>query len=104
VLGVVGETGAGKSLTALALLGMLRLPAMVTAGRIRFEGQGLAALERGGRDHIRGTRLTLIPQFASRCPAAIPACTEARPPAVPLGGEHAAACIRIPDGGNVLRN
>jgi oligopeptide/dipeptide ABC transporter ATP-binding protein len=42
--------------------------------------------------------------FASRCPAAIPACTEARPPALPLGGDHAAACIRIPDGGNVLHH
>ena len=62
VLGVVGETGAGKSLTALALLGMLRPPAVVTAGRIRFEGRELAALESGARDHIRGTRLTLIPQ------------------------------------------
>lgn len=40
--------------------------------------------------------------FASRCPAAIPACRGARPPAVPLGGQHAAACIRIADGGNVL--
>ena len=40
--------------------------------------------------------------FASRCPAAIPACRGARPPAVALGGQHAAACIRIADGGNVL--
>ena len=42
--------------------------------------------------------------FASRCPAAIPACRDARPPAMPLGGEHTAACIRIADGGNVLRH
>lgn len=62
VLGVVGETGAGKSLTALALLGMLRPPAVVAAGRIRFEGRELAALDSGAPDHIRGTRLTLIPQ------------------------------------------
>ena len=39
VLGLVGETGAGKSLTALALLGLLNPPAVVAGGRIRFEGR-----------------------------------------------------------------
>jgi oligopeptide/dipeptide ABC transporter ATP-binding protein len=62
VLGLVGETGAGKSLTALALLGMLRPPAIVAKGRIQFEGAELAALESGARDRIRGKRFTLIPQ------------------------------------------
>ena len=55
VLGLVGETGAGKSLTALALLGLLQPPAVVAAGNIRFEGQALDS-------NARGTRLTLIPQ------------------------------------------
>ena len=40
--------------------------------------------------------------FASRCPVAIPACREARPPATPLGEAHSAACIRIAEGANVL--
>ena len=40
--------------------------------------------------------------FASRCPAAIPSCREARPPATPLGEAHSAACIRIAEGANVL--
>ena len=62
ILGLVGETGAGKSLTALSLLGLLRPPAQVVAGRILFEGRELAALERGSPDHVRGKRLTLIPQ------------------------------------------
>ena len=62
VLGLVGETGAGKSLTALALLGLLQPPAVVAGGRIRFEGRELAPLASGARDHMRGTRLTLIPQ------------------------------------------
>jgi peptide/nickel transport system ATP-binding protein/oligopeptide transport system ATP-binding protein len=62
VLGLVGETGAGKSLTALALLGLLQPPAVVAGGRITFEGRELAALGSGGRDPVRGTRLTLIPQ------------------------------------------
>jgi peptide/nickel transport system ATP-binding protein/oligopeptide transport system ATP-binding protein len=62
VFGLVGETGAGKSLTALALLGLLQPPALVAGGLIRFEGHELAALESGGRDPVRGTRLTMIPQ------------------------------------------
>jgi len=62
VLGLVGETGAGKSLTALALLGLLQPPATVARGRIRFEGRELVALDSGAPDHVRGTRLTLIPQ------------------------------------------
>jgi peptide/nickel transport system ATP-binding protein/oligopeptide transport system ATP-binding protein len=55
VLGLVGETGAGKSLTALALLGLLQPPAVVTAGRMHFEGRELTP-------QVRGTRLTMIPQ------------------------------------------
>jgi len=62
VLGLVGETGAGKSLTALALLGLLQPPAVVAGGRICFEGRDLPALGGNTRDHVRGTRLTMIPQ------------------------------------------
>ena len=62
VLGLVGETGAGKSLTALALLGLLQPPAVVAGGRIRFEGRELAPVASGARAHVRGTRLTMIPQ------------------------------------------
>ena len=62
ILGLVGETGAGKSLTALALMGLLRPPAQVVEGRILFQGLPLAALDRGAGDGVRGKRLTLIPQ------------------------------------------
>jgi peptide/nickel transport system ATP-binding protein/oligopeptide transport system ATP-binding protein len=58
VLGLVGETGAGKSLTALALLGLLQPPAVVSSGRIRFEGRELDPVN----SDVRGTRLTMIPQ------------------------------------------
>lgn len=40
--------------------------------------------------------------FASRCPAALAQCHQGRPVSVPLGSGHAAACIRIADGGNRL--
>ena len=62
VLGLVGETGAGKSLTALALLGLLRPPAQVVAGTIQFEGQELGLLDNPGGRSARGKSITLIPQ------------------------------------------
>ena len=62
VLGLVGETGAGKSLTALALLGLLRPPAQVVAGTIQFEGQEQGLLDNPGGRSARGKSITLIPQ------------------------------------------
>jgi oligopeptide/dipeptide ABC transporter ATP-binding protein len=38
--------------------------------------------------------------FASRCPVAIPACRESRPPLEPVAPGHSAACLRVADGGN----
>jgi hypothetical protein len=60
VLGLVGETGAGKSLTALALLGLLRPPAKVVAGKIQFEGQELGLLDQPGHRSPRGKSITLL--------------------------------------------
>ena len=45
ILGVVGETGAGKSLTAMSVLGLLREPARVVGGRALFEGRDLLAMK-----------------------------------------------------------
>lgn len=61
ILGLVGETGAGKSLTALALMGLLRPPAVIAQGRILFEGRQLAALN-AAADGVRGKRISMIPQ------------------------------------------
>jgi oligopeptide/dipeptide ABC transporter ATP-binding protein len=40
--------------------------------------------------------------FAGRCPLALPACSAASPPAIALEAGHSAACIRIPDGTNII--
>src|SRR5215813_9084520 len=58
--GLVGESGCGKSITALALIGLLRRPLSIAAGAIRFEGreiQGLAAAE---QRNLRGDRIAMI--------------------------------------------
>jgi peptide/nickel transport system ATP-binding protein len=52
VLGVVGESGCGKSVTALSILGLLPPTATVT-GSVRFEGVDLL---RASRSHLRGVR------------------------------------------------
>ena len=62
ILGLVGESGAGKSLTVTSLLGLLRPPARVTAGRALFEGRDLLALSEAALSEIRGSRIGLIVQ------------------------------------------
>jgi oligopeptide/dipeptide ABC transporter ATP-binding protein len=62
VLGLVGETGAGKSLTAYSVLGLLRPPAVIVAGRVMFEGQDLSKASPDRMNAIRGRRIGLVVQ------------------------------------------
>ncbi|MDN2565075.1 ABC transporter ATP-binding protein [Aquibium sp. A9E412] len=63
-LGIVGESGCGKSQTMLAVLRLLSGSGRITAGRARFEGQDLAALSARQMRRIRGHGLALISQDA----------------------------------------
>ncbi|MFG1191879.1 ABC transporter ATP-binding protein [Xanthobacter flavus] len=60
-LAIVGESGCGKSVTAMALLRLLRSPpAEISGSHVRFEGTDLLALsERAMRD-VRGNRIAMI--------------------------------------------
>jgi len=62
VVGLVGETGAGKSLTALAAMGLLRAPARIPLGSIRFEGQDILAMSDRELEKIRGRRMAMVVQ------------------------------------------
>jgi oligopeptide/dipeptide ABC transporter ATP-binding protein len=61
VLGLVGESGCGKSITAPAVMGLLPQPvARVTAGHVWFDGTDLAALSNEQMRHMRGDQLGMI--------------------------------------------
>ncbi len=60
-LAVVGESGAGKSTSALALMGLLPVTARVS-GSVRLRGLQLLGLPSKQLDTVRGARLALIPQ------------------------------------------
>ena len=60
-LGVIGESGSGKSVAALSILGLLaRPPARVLAGQAWFEGEDLLALPARRLRQIRGRRIGMI--------------------------------------------
>ena len=61
VLGIVGESGCGKSVTARAVLRLVASPpGLVRAGRIIFQGQDLLALSPKKMREIRGGRISMV--------------------------------------------
>jgi len=62
VRGLVGESGAGKSMLGRAVLGLLPAKAAITSGRIAFEGRDLLKMQADERRGLLGRRIALIPQ------------------------------------------
>jgi peptide/nickel transport system ATP-binding protein len=60
VLGVVGESGAGKSLTGASIIGLLEPPGRVASGQILLEGQRIDHLSHDQMRHIRGRKIGAI--------------------------------------------
>jgi oligopeptide transport system ATP-binding protein len=60
-LGIVGESGCGKSVTALSIMGLLpQPPAKIVGGSVNFEGFDLAALPEKSLEEIRGAEIAMI--------------------------------------------
>lgn len=61
-LGLAGESGCGKSTTALALFGYRKPGSRIPAGRVVFDGQNLLELSDRQLQRIRGPKIALVPQ------------------------------------------
>jgi peptide/nickel transport system ATP-binding protein len=59
-LGLVGESGCGKSVTSLAVMGLLPPENSKVSGEVRFEGRDLLQVEESERRDLRGARLAMI--------------------------------------------
>lgn len=59
-LGVVGRSGAGKSVLARSILGLIRPPARVVAGTIQFDSRNLLGLSEREMESLRGQDIALI--------------------------------------------
>ena len=60
VLGLVGESGCGKSVTALSLMRLVPPPGRVVAGEVLLEGRDLLALAERDMRHLRGPGMAMI--------------------------------------------
>ncbi|MDP8943367.1 MAG: ABC transporter ATP-binding protein, partial [Actinomycetota bacterium] len=59
-LGVVGESGAGKSVLMLAVMGLVRAPGALVSGAVRFRGRDLLACPEDELRELRGDELAMV--------------------------------------------
>jgi len=59
-LGIVGESGAGKSVTGFAIINLLSKPGYISAGKVLFEGKQINRLPEEEMRKLRGNRISMI--------------------------------------------
>jgi len=64
-VGVVGESGCGKTTTALAVVGLLPKNTRIDGGSVTFAGQDLTAMKESGLQRVRGAEIGFVSQQPS---------------------------------------
>jgi oligopeptide/dipeptide ABC transporter ATP-binding protein len=67
VLGLVGESGCGKSVTSFSIMRLVGVPGKIVQGEIIFNGQDILKLPEGSMEAIRGNRMSMIFQQPTSC-------------------------------------
>ena len=60
IVGIVGESGCGKSMTARSVMGLVKYPGRVTGGQILLDGRDITSLPDKERSRIRGSEISMI--------------------------------------------
>jgi peptide/nickel transport system ATP-binding protein len=60
IMGLVGESGCGKSVTSLSIMRLIAKPGRIEGGQVLFDGQDLLRLSDDRMRHIRGDRISMI--------------------------------------------
>src|SRR6266567_1634169 len=104
-LGLVVESGCGKSVTSLAIMGLLSKHSAEVSGSIRFDGFDLLDVPDATLRDLRGNRLAMIfqepmtslnPSFTIGDQIVGDLCIAAPPPLATLRPGHASRCIKAP--------
>jgi oligopeptide/dipeptide ABC transporter ATP-binding protein len=59
-LALVGESGCGKSVTAMSIMRLVAPPGKITTGQVRFKGRNLAELSERDMRHVRGNDIAMV--------------------------------------------
>jgi peptide/nickel transport system ATP-binding protein len=92
-LGLVGESGCGKSVTAMSILRLVSPPGRIVGGRILFEGRDLASMSERDLRKVRGARISMV--FQEPMTALNPVLT--------VGSQIAEAVLAHPETAGVSR-
>ncbi len=67
ILGLVGESGCGKSVTSLSIMGLIDAPGKIMGGEIFFQGKDLLTLTDDEMQKVRGAQISMIFQQPQSC-------------------------------------
>lgn len=60
IVGLVGETGSGKTVLSTAIMNAVRAPGRITSGNVRLDGRDILALDEPALRNVRGVEISLI--------------------------------------------